>query len=62
MDPRPGPAKARLTTAYDRVLSLGTDTYSEDPICEFLLTKGCYARIGEIIATLRIPTLFVMKG
>ncbi|RDX50512.1 Arginase/deacetylase [Lentinus brumalis] len=44
------------------VVSLGVDTYSEDPICEFLLTQGCYPRIGRIIASLAIPTLFVMEG
>ncbi|RPD64780.1 Arginase/deacetylase [Lentinus tigrinus ALCF2SS1-6] len=44
------------------VVSLGADTYSGDPICEFLLTQRCYPRIGGIIASLHIPTLFVMEG
>ncbi|KAI0658343.1 hypothetical protein C8Q70DRAFT_994975 [Cubamyces menziesii] len=44
------------------IVSLGVDTYQEDPICGFLLTQRCYPRIGEIIASLGKPTLFVMEG
>ena len=42
--------------------SLGVDTYSEDPICEFALTAACYPRIGRIIASLGKRALFVMEG
>ncbi|KAM5539348.1 hypothetical protein V8D89_006982 [Ganoderma adspersum] len=44
------------------IVSLGVDTYSEDPICEFLLTQACYPRIGATIGSLGKPTLFVMEG
>lgn len=43
-------------------ISLGVDTYQDDPICDFLLTARCYPRIGEIIASIGKPTLFVMEG
>ncbi|TBU26618.1 hypothetical protein BD311DRAFT_779535 [Dichomitus squalens] len=44
------------------VVSLGVDTYSEDPICDFLLTQACYPRVGEIVKSIEKPTLFVMEG
>ncbi|KAH9923199.1 uncharacterized protein BXZ73DRAFT_51057 [Epithele typhae] len=44
------------------VVSLGVDTYAEDPICEFALSKQCYPRMGKIIGALEQPTLFVMEG
>ncbi|KAF8512084.1 Arginase/deacetylase [Hysterangium stoloniferum] len=52
-------------TEYDPfyvIVSLGVDTYKDDPICEFNLTKNGYLRIGQAIATLKRPTLFVMEG
>ncbi|KAH9854417.1 Arginase/deacetylase [Lenzites betulinus] len=51
----------RHTVEY-LIVSLGVDTYQDDPICEFLLTGRCYPRIGEIIASIGKPTLFVMEG
>lgn len=44
------------------VVSLGVDTFEHDPISEFKLTRDDYPRIGEAIATLTRPTLFVMEG
>ncbi|KAI0714634.1 hypothetical protein C8Q76DRAFT_431838 [Earliella scabrosa] len=44
------------------VVSLGVDTYADDPICEFLLSQSCYGRIGKTIASLGKRTLFVMEG
>ncbi|KAI0327689.1 Arginase/deacetylase [Cubamyces sp. BRFM 1775] len=44
------------------IVSLGVDTYQEDPIGGFLLTQRCYPRIGRIIASLGKSTLFVMEG
>jgi len=52
-------------TEYDPfyvIVSLGVDTYKDDPICEFNLTKSGYVRIGQAVATLKKPTLFVMEG
>ena len=55
----------RRVEAYDPdvlVVSLGVDTYKEDPISQFRLDSPDYLRIGARIAGLRKPTLFVMEG
>jgi acetoin utilization deacetylase AcuC-like enzyme len=44
------------------VVSLGVDTFEADPISKFRLKSEDYVRIGARIATLRLPTLFVMEG
>lgn len=44
------------------VISLGVDTFKEDPISQFKLESEDYFRIGERIAKLGLPTLFVMEG
>ncbi|HBP0073556.1 acetylpolyamine amidohydrolase AphA [Pseudomonas aeruginosa] len=44
------------------VISLGVDTYKEDPISQFRLDSPDYLRMGERIARLGLPTLFVMEG
>jgi acetoin utilization deacetylase AcuC-like enzyme len=44
------------------VVSLGVDTYKGDPISRFCLESKDYLRIGEKIAALGLPTLFVMEG
>jgi acetoin utilization deacetylase AcuC-like enzyme len=44
------------------VVSLGVDTYKEDPISKFKLEMADYPRIGALIAALGRPTLFVMEG
>ena len=44
------------------VVSLGVDTYEHDPISQFKLTGDDYPRIGEAVAGLARPTLFVMEG
>ncbi|WP_366552904.1 histone deacetylase family protein [Aquibaculum sediminis] len=44
------------------VISLGVDTFKEDPISQFRLESEDYLRIGERIAKLGLPTLFVMEG
>jgi acetoin utilization deacetylase AcuC-like enzyme len=49
--------------APDAVLvSLGVDTYKNDPISHFKLDHPDYLRMGEMIKTLGKPTLFVMEG
>lgn len=49
--------------APDRlVVSLGVDTFEEDPISHFRLTSAAYPLIGAKIAALGLPTLFVMEG
>ncbi|MBD9575380.1 histone deacetylase family protein [Pseudomonas sp. PDM23] len=44
------------------VVSLGVDTYKDDPISEFKLDSPDYLKMGERIAALGIPTLFIMEG
>ncbi len=44
------------------VISLGVDTFKDDPISQFRLESAHYPRIGEKIARLGRPTLFVMEG
>ncbi|HUE93351.1 histone deacetylase family protein [Pseudomonas sp.] len=44
------------------VVSLGVDTFEDDPISHFRLTSEDFLRMGEQIASARIPTLFVMEG
>lgn len=44
------------------VVSLGVDTFEKDPICKFQFHKEDYLRLGEAIARVNKPTLFVMEG
>jgi len=44
------------------VVSLGVDTFERDPISRFRLRTEDYLRLGEAIAALGCPTLFVMEG
>ncbi|BAP45175.1 histone deacetylase superfamily protein [Pseudomonas sp. StFLB209] len=44
------------------VVSLGVDTFKQDPISQFTLDSGDYLAMGARIAALGLPTLFVMEG
>jgi acetoin utilization deacetylase AcuC-like enzyme len=44
------------------VVSLGVDTFEQDPISRFKLKNADYLRMGEAIGGLGLPTLFVMEG
>jgi len=44
------------------VVSLGVDTFKDDPISQFKLESDDYLRMGEAIADVGKPTLFVMEG
>ena len=44
------------------VVSLGVDTFEQDPISRFRLVSEDYRRMGERIAGLGCPTLFVLEG
>jgi len=44
------------------LVSLGVDTFKEDPISQFKLDSPDYLRMGERIAQLGKPVLFVMEG
>lgn len=44
------------------VVSLGVDTFKDDPISFFKLTSDDFSTYGGAIAKLKLPTLFVMEG
>jgi acetoin utilization deacetylase AcuC-like enzyme len=44
------------------VLSAGWDAHRDDPLSKLAVTTEAYARIGEIYARLRLPTLIVQEG
>ena len=44
------------------VVSLGVDTFKDDPISQFKLDSPDYLAMGARIARLGKPTLFVMEG
>ena len=44
------------------VVSLGVDTFKDDPISHFRLDSEDFLRMGERIARAGLPTLFVMEG
>ena len=44
------------------VVSLGVDTFKDDPISRFRLDHDHYLRIGEAITALDVPTLVVFEG
>ena len=44
------------------VISLGTDTFEEDPISFFKLKSDDFFEYGKDLASLNLPTLFVMEG
>ncbi len=61
-------ALARAIAAVDAfgpdvvLVSLGLDTFIDDPIAAFRLKSADYLRLGERIAALKRPTLFVFEG
>jgi acetoin utilization deacetylase AcuC-like enzyme len=44
------------------IVSLGVDTYKNDPISKFKLDHEHFTRMGARIARLGVPTLFVQEG
>ncbi len=44
------------------VVSLGVDTFIDDPISQFRLKTDDYLEVGKRIGELGLPTLFVMEG
>ncbi|MGV8916829.1 MAG: histone deacetylase family protein [Pseudomonas sp.] len=44
------------------VVSLGVDTFKDDPISQFKLDSPDYLAMGERLKRLGLPTLFVMEG
>jgi acetoin utilization deacetylase AcuC-like enzyme len=44
------------------VVSLGLDTYKDDPICDLALTTLAYSRVGERVRLLGHPTVVLQEG
>ncbi len=44
------------------VLSTGMDTFENDPLGKFKVTRGGFTEIGKRIAALQLPTVVVMEG
>ncbi|KAJ3304028.1 hypothetical protein HDV03_003142 [Kappamyces sp. JEL0829] len=44
------------------VVSLGVDTFKGDPVGMFGLSMECFPKIGGLIKTIGVPTLFVFEG
>lgn len=55
-------ARVRAFAPDVLVLSLGVDTFEGDPVGGFCLQTPDYLRLGQVIAGLGLPTLFVMEG
>ena len=57
-------ACARIAASGSRalVVSLGLDTFAEDPISKFALQSSDFSRLGERLAGLGLPTVFVLEG
>src|SRR5499427_655901 len=62
---------AALDTALERVaehaaaalvVSLGPDTYGQDPIADFALSTDVYHEVGRRVAGLGLPTLVLQEG
>jgi acetoin utilization deacetylase AcuC-like enzyme len=44
------------------VIALGVDTYVNDPAGKLALVLDDFSRLGDFIASLRTPTMFVFEG
>ena len=44
------------------VVSLGLDTYGQDPIADFALSTDVYHEVGRRVAGLGLPTLVLQEG
>ena len=44
------------------IVSLGVDTYKDDPISSFRLESEHYLRVGDRIARLKLPTVYLLEG
>ncbi|MDP3355331.1 MAG: histone deacetylase family protein [Polaromonas sp.] len=49
-------------SAQALVVSLGLDTFADDPICTFALRADDFHRLGQRLAALGLPTVFVLEG
>ena len=54
--------KIRQFTPDVLVISLGVDTFENDPISFFKLKSKDFTQMGKTIASMNLPTLFIMEG
>lgn len=52
----------RRAGANSLVVSLGLDTYFDDPISDFTLTPDGFERCGALVAQLALPTVVLQEG
>jgi acetoin utilization deacetylase AcuC-like enzyme len=55
-------AKVKEHKSEVLVVSLGLDTFENDPISFFKLTSPDYLKMGQLLAEANLPTLFVFEG
>ena len=55
-------ARIAASGSHALVVSLGLDTFVEDPISKFALQPSDFSRLGERLAGLGLPTVFVLEG
>lgn len=55
-------ARIREVGAEALVISLGTDAFEGDPISKFKLRTSDYHRLGQALAQLGLPAVFVFEG
>ncbi|MEO7339105.1 MAG: histone deacetylase family protein, partial [Caldimonas sp.] len=54
--------EVRRSGAEAMVVPLGVDTFEGDPISTFRLQSADFFRIGQELASVDLPTVFVMEG
>ena len=54
--------RVRRFDADALVVSLGLDTFADDPISKFALQSADFLRLGARLAALGLPTVFVLEG
>jgi acetoin utilization deacetylase AcuC-like enzyme len=57
-----GLAAVRAYRAQALVVPLGVDTFAGDPISGFTLQSDDYLRVGQALASIGVPTVFVFEG
>ena len=55
-------AKVKEHQSDALIISLGLDTFENDPISFFKLTSDDYLKMGKMFSSLNLPTLFVFEG
>ncbi|MBC7597443.1 MAG: histone deacetylase family protein [Polaromonas sp.] len=55
-------ARIAQYSAQALVVSLGLDTFADDPICTFALRAADFDRLGQRLAALGLPVVFVLEG